>query len=119
MAKQTKRPTKRRPSGTGASPAGSGRATPKGGADPAVPRQQTGRQISPDAGGRYTAPVPRSQKVSPRWLPVLMFGLLAIGGLLIMANYIGVLPGGEPSNVYLFGGLALILAGIITSTQYH
>jgi hypothetical protein len=105
MAKPTKRPVARKPRGAPEpAPTGRGRATPK---------------VSAAAGGRYTAPIPRTEKVSPRWVPVLMFALLAVGALMIMANYIGLLPGGEASNVYLFAGLGLILAGIITSTQYH
>ena len=58
------------------------------------------------------------QKVSPIWIPVLMFGLLIIGSLMIILNYVDLLPGGT-SNWYLLGGLGLILAGIITATQYH
>ena len=86
-----------------------GRVTPKGGGSNA-PR--------PEASSRYTPPVPRSQKVSPMWVPVLMFALLGIGMLVIFLNYIEVLPGGT-KNAYLLGGLGSILGGIITATQYH
>ncbi len=55
---------------------------------------------------------------SPTWVPVLMFALLALGTILILANYtIEVL--GMPSNWYLLGGLGMVLAGIITATQYR
>ena len=47
-----------------------------------------------------------------------MFGLLIIGALAIVLNYLGVTPH-SPSNWYLLGGLAAILAGIITATQYR
>ena len=57
-------------------------------------------------------------KVSPTWVPVLMFTLLGVGGVMIIVNYVDLLPGGT-SNWYLLGGLGLILAGIITATQYH
>lgn len=67
---------------------------------------------------RYTPPVPKIQKVSPRWVPVLMFTLLGIGALMIVLNYVGLLPGAT-SNWYLLGGLAFILGGIITATNYH
>jgi hypothetical protein len=78
------------------------------------------RRIS---GGRvtakgYTPPVPREVKVSPMWVPVLMFALLALGVLLIFLNYLDVLPGGT-SNAYLGGGLAAICGGIIVATQYR
>lgn len=58
------------------------------------------------------------QKISPVWIPVLMFALLAIGSIMIILNYLDVLPGGT-SNWYLLGGLGLILMGIITATQFH
>jgi len=59
-----------------------------------------------------------SGQVSPMWVPVLMFGLLGVGTLMIILNYIELLPGAT-DNWYLVGGLGLILAGIITATQLH
>lgn len=55
---------------------------------------------------------------SPSWVPILMFGLLGIGVLMILLNYLGVLPS-APSNWYLLGGLGLVLGGIFTATQYR
>jgi len=86
-----------------------GRVTPKAGQQPA-PR--------PDASSRYTPPVPKALKVSPRWVPVLMFTLLGIGLVVIFLNYLGVLPG-ETKNSYLLMGLGFILGGIMTATQYR
>ena len=57
-------------------------------------------------------------KVSPTWVPVLMFTLLILGALVIILNYLGWVPGGV-SNWYLLGGLGLILGGIVTATQFH
>ena len=94
------RPAKRRVQG--------GRVTPKG-----------GDQRRPDPSGRYTPPIPREVKVSPMWVPVLMFALLGLGLLVILLNYLGVVPGGETNNWYLLLGLGLILGGIITATNYH
>jgi len=51
------------------------------------------------------------------WVPILMFAFLGIGTLLILINYTGVVW--NTSNWILLGGLALILFGIITATQYH
>ena len=85
-----------------------GRVTPKGGNRPGQPAPSS----------RYTPPIPRSQKVSPTWVPVLMFTLLAIGLVVIFCNYLGILPGGT-KNTYLLVGLGSILGGIITATQYH
>lgn len=80
-------------------------------------RAGTGR-VTPKASSRYTPPVPKSVKVSPRWLPVLILTLLVVGILMIIINYLGVLPGGA-SNWYLLVGLALIAAGFIAATQYR
>jgi hypothetical protein len=87
-----------------------GRVTPKGG--------HSRSSSVPPPSSRYTPPVPRSVKVSPTWVPVLMFTLLAIGLVVIFCNYLGVLPGGT-KNTYLLVGLGSILGGIITATQYH
>ena len=86
-----------------------GRVTPKGGPVSAA---------RAPASSRYTPPIPREYKVSPTWVPVLMFTLLAIGLVVIFCNYIGVLPGGT-KNSYLLLGLGSILGGIITATQYR
>ena len=55
---------------------------------------------------------------SPIWVPVLLFGLLIIGALLIILNYMQLLPG-APRNLYLLLGLAGILGGIMVATQYR
>lgn len=86
-----------------------GRVTPKGTRPGAA---------GPAPSTRYTPPVPREVKSSPRWVPVLMFTLLGLGLVVIFLNYLGVLPGGM-SNAYLALGLAAICAGIITATQYR
>jgi hypothetical protein len=91
----------------------SGRVTPKGGASANAPST---------ASGRYTPPIPREYKVSPRWVPVLMFIFLIGGVLVIIGNYLldTTHPGGlHSSNVYLLVGLVLITAGFITATRYR
>ena len=85
-----------------------GRVTPKGG--PTTTR--------PAASSRYTPPVPRVYKESPRWVPILMFGLLGVGLIVIFCNYVGLVPG-DTSNIWLLVGLAFILGGIVTATQYR
>ncbi len=55
---------------------------------------------------------------SPQWVPILMGVLFAAGVLMILLNYVEVLPG-SASNWYLVGGLGLVLGGIITATQYR
>lgn len=55
---------------------------------------------------------------SGAWVPFVMFGLLVVGVLLILLNYVAPIPG-APSNWYLLGGLGLVLGGIIAATQYR
>lgn len=74
--------------------------------------------MTPKASGRYTPPVPRTEKVSPKWVPILMFALLILGMLVIILNYLELLPGGA-DNWYLLGGLGLITGGFVTSTRYR
>jgi hypothetical protein len=99
-----------------------GRVTPKApkpGTVPtaAAPAPAT-RRTTQASSSRYTPPTPKSVKVSPPWVPVLMFALLVIGALMIVLNYLELLPGAV-TNWYLLGGLALILGGIFTATQYR
>ena len=81
-------------------------------------RRQAGPHRAQAPSSRYTPPVPRSVKQSPRWVPVLMFGLLVLGAIVIVLNYLELLPGAA-SNWYLLGGLGLILGGIFVATQYR
>jgi hypothetical protein len=68
---------------------------------------------------RYTPPQPKSKKHSPLWVPVAMFTLLGCGIAVILANYLGVLPGGEAQNSDLILGLVLMVGGFVLSTQYR
>ncbi|MGB6057884.1 MAG: cell division protein CrgA [Microthrixaceae bacterium] len=71
---------------------------------------------------RYTAKGTSSTKAgpSPQWVPLLMFGLWIVGLLLIILNYMGVLPGAEDGNGwYLVTGLVAMLGGIMVATQYR
>jgi hypothetical protein len=72
----------------------------------------------PTKGSRYTAPAPKKVKHSQLWLPVTMFTCLALGVVVIAANYLEVLPGGEVSNNFLLIGLALLIAGFVLSTFF-
>jgi hypothetical protein len=103
------RPTKRRVPGSGG-----GRTTPKGGGSSRSERSSSGGESS----GRYTPPTPQYVKSSPIIVPIIMFTLLGLGLVVILANYLGLMPG-DTSNWYLLLGLGLILGGILTATQYH
>jgi len=95
---------------------GSGRGA-KAAKAPAKAKAKSGR-ATPKPVGRYTPPVPKDKKVSPPWVPALMFTCLLLGMVIIISNYLNVLPGGT-KNAYLFVGLGLITAGFVTATQYR
>ncbi|MFM7772355.1 MAG: cell division protein CrgA [Acidimicrobiaceae bacterium] len=106
---------------------GGGRTTPKGTKpgrvhethrlDTSDPHSMHGQNIA-DASSRYTPPTLREQRVSPPWVPVLMFALLGLGALVILLYYLGFVPGGR-NNWYLFSGLLAVLGGLYTATKYH
>lgn len=69
----------------------------------------------------YQAPPRKKPKPSPRWFGALILVLMAIGVVMIVLNYLGLIPGqgGNASNVYLFLGLGLIAAGFMAATQWR
>ena len=97
---------------------GGGRTTPKRATGGHHVKGNPVNEGRDPASGRYTAPIPPEFKVSPTWVPVLMFALLGLGALVIFLNYLGLLPGAT-DNRYLLLGLGLVLGGIVTSTQFH
>ncbi len=54
---------------------------------------------------------------SPTWYVVTMFGLMAVGTLVILANYIGLL--GDSNNTKLLIGLTGIAAGFGMTLNYR
>ena len=102
--------------GPGKQARSTGRVTPKGGKTASTKAPPKGR--TPEESRRYTPPIPREEKVSPRWVPALMFFFLLSGAAIILVNYLGLLPG-DADNRYLLVGLALITGGFITATRYH
>ena len=59
-----------------------------------------------------------NKEPSPRWYIVLMSSLMIIGVLLIVLNYLTLLPG-SVSRWYLWSGLGLIGAGFLMTTNYN
>jgi hypothetical protein len=136
VASRSKRPAKRRVDGggrttpkggdtavtsastdaSGPSDAGSGKGAARGTAARAAARDK--KSTAPSTSSRYTPPVPSYQKASGPIVPILMFTFWGLGIAMIICNYLQFLPGGV-SNWYVFGGLGLILAGIVTATQYR
>lgn len=106
---------------TGGRPTASGgRVTPKGGRR--APRQshaKVGDDIDWSAEtSRYTAPAPSGAKESPAWWPVLMFGLIGIGIVLIVVDYAGLLPG-TPNNWMLLPAMVCIAGGLFAAMSYR
>jgi len=67
---------------------------------------------------RYTPPIDRSQKVSPRWMGILVIAMFVLGVLIVILNYAGVLPGGV-NNAWLIAAIGAIFAGLLLATRYH
>lgn len=62
--------------------------------------------------------VTRAKGPSPTWYIVLMFALMGIGALLIVLNYIGLVPGGT-TTLNLIIGLALIAVGFTMTLNFR
>lgn len=87
-----------------------GRVTAKG--TTSTPSAETG------ASGVGRTPVNVDSR-SSAIVPVVMFGSLILGTIIILFNYLTEDVLGTPNNLYLFGGLGLVLVGIIAATQYR
>jgi hypothetical protein len=55
-------------------------------------------------------------KETGRWVAPLMFALLLIGGLMIVLNYMDLLPG-PTSNWWLLGGMGCLVGALVVATQ--
>ena len=89
---------------------GSGRVTPSA--------KAAAKATRPVQSDRYTPPIDRSQKVSPKWQGYLIIGLSLLGVLIVILNYAGVLPGGV-NNLWLLAAIGSIFAGLLVATRYH
>jgi hypothetical protein len=74
-------------------------------------RRRPSRTVTPP-------PAHKDAKVSPAWYVFLMFGLMAVGVVVIILNYIGEVPGGQQSR-YLYSGLGAIGIGFMMTLNYH
>ena len=98
-----------------------GRTTPK-----KAPTQGSA-PVAPVHAGRYTPPSPKAHAPSPRWVPVLMFALWGLALLVIVLNYLELMPhfpgsnqpGGTTDNYWLITGLVLALGGFAVATRYR
>ena len=97
---------------------GSGRVTPSAKDAAKGATAAKGAASSSVRSDRYTPPVDRSKKVSPKWQGYLIIGLFVLGVLIVILNYAGVLPGGV-NNIWLVAAIGSIFAGLIVATRYH
>jgi hypothetical protein len=70
---------------------------------------------------RYQPPPRKKPKPSPKWYGVVILGLMFAGVIIIVVNYLGLIPGtgGVASNVYLFVGLGSIALGFMAATRWR
>jgi len=79
---------------------------------------------------RYHPPPRKKRKPSPRWFGGLILGIMAVGVVVIVLNYLNVMPGFTwpfvhwrvdkgTNNFYLLGGLGCIAAGFLLATQWR
>jgi hypothetical protein len=73
------------------------------------------------AKGRYQVEPDRRKpkaKSSPRWYPPLVLGIMGLGVIVIVLNYMGILPftGGQTHPIALMVGLGLIAVGFLGTT---
>ena len=60
----------------------------------------------------------KSGETSPKWYAAMMFTLMAIGVVVIILNYIDLVPGGHRS-IFLYSGLGSIAAGFLMTMNYQ
>lgn len=65
---------------------------------------------------QHTPPPPKEVKVSPTWYIATMFSLMAAGVVIIVLNYIDLMPGDLP---WLYIGLASIAGGFVMTLNFH
>ena len=79
-----------------------------------------GRQRRPSQRYQLAPARKHKQKASPRWYGPLVLGVMALGVLIIVLNYVGKVPGSSGTeNGYLFLGLGLIGIGFIGTTFWR
>jgi hypothetical protein len=67
---------------------------------------------------RYTPPIPKNAKTSPRWMGIVIIALFVLGVLVVILNYADFLPGGV-NNLWLVAAIGAIFVGLICATRYH
>ena len=76
------------------------------------------KNIGPTKSKKISTQMSDANGPSPRWFVLTMSSLMIIGVLLIVLNYLTLLPG-SVSKWYLWSGLGLIGAGFLMTTNYN
>jgi hypothetical protein len=63
----------------------------------------------------------KRHRSSPRWYGPLLITLMALGVIVIVANYMGLIPGtdGTASSVWLWIGLGILGAGFVGTSFWY
>lgn len=84
-----------------------------------MPKSRSRQKAKPK--GRYQVEPDRRKpktKSSPRWYAPLVLGIMGLGVVVIVLNYMGILPftGGQTNPIALMVGLGLIAVGFLGTT---
>jgi len=95
---------------------GPGRVSKKGGR--VTPSTKGAAPSGSVQSSRYTPPIDRKTKTSPRWFGFVILALFILGVLIVILNYAGLLPGGV-NNLWLVAAIGSIFVGLLMATRYH
>jgi hypothetical protein len=82
------------------------------------PGASVGRYTHPEASGKYTKPVGAHVNESPRWYGPSIVAIMVLGLMIIILNYLGVLPD-SVSQWYLLAGIVVIFAGFAAMMKFR
>ena len=85
---------------------------------PVSKKRNTNKNSGPTKSKKISAQMSDVSGPSPRWFVLTMSSLMVIGVLLIVLNYLTLLPG-SVSRWYLWSGLGCIGAGFLMTTKYN
>ena len=85
---------------------------------PVSKKRSANKNSGPTRSKKISAQMSDVSGPSPRWFVVTMSSLMIIGVLLIVLNYLTLLPG-SVSRWYLWSGLGSIGIGFVMTTKYN
>ena len=85
---------------------------------PVSKKRSAKKNLGPTKSKKISAQMSDVSGPSPKWFVITMSSLMIIGVLLIVLNYLTLLPG-SVSRWYLWSGLASIGVGFLMTTKYN